>query len=65
MAKMSSTRIAVEVADEAIQLFGGYGYVKEQEVERFYRDAKITELCFGNREAQKDVVGEAVIGKIK
>ncbi|MBW1892183.1 MAG: acyl-CoA/acyl-ACP dehydrogenase [Deltaproteobacteria bacterium] len=65
MAKMSSARIAVEVADEAIQLFGGYGYMKESEVERFYRDAKIAELCFGNREAQKDLIGEAVIGKIK
>jgi alkylation response protein AidB-like acyl-CoA dehydrogenase len=65
MAKMSSARIAVEVADEAIQLFGGYGYMKESEVERFYRDAKTTELLFGNKGSQKDLIGEAVIGKVK
>jgi len=65
MAKMTSARAAVEVSDEAIQLFGGYGYMKESEVERFFRDAKVAELCFGNPAAQKDIIGEAVIGKIK
>lgn len=65
MAKMAASRAAVEVADEAIQLFGGYGYMKESEVERFFRDAKITELNFGNPAAQKDIIGEAVIGKIR
>jgi len=65
MAKMTSARAAVEVADEAIQLFGGYGYMKESEVERFFRDAKAAELCFGNPAAQKDIIGEAVIGKIR
>jgi len=44
MAKMFAARTAVEVADEAIQLLGGYGYMTEYEVERFYRDAKITEI---------------------
>lgn len=44
MAKMYAARTAVEVADEAIQIFGGYGYMAEYEVERFYRDAKITEI---------------------
>jgi len=65
MAKMTSARAAVEVADEAIQLFGGYGYMKESEVERFFRDAKIAELCFGNQAVQQDIIGEAVIGRIK
>ena len=65
MAKMTAARTAVEVADEAIQLFGGYGYMKESEVERFFRDAKVAELCFGNQAALKDIIGEAVIGKIK
>jgi len=65
MAKMVSARAAVEVADEAIQLFGGYGYMKESEVERFFRDAKIAELCFGNQAVQQDIIGETVIGKIK
>ena len=50
MAKMVAARTAVEVADEAIQLLGGYGYMTEYEVERFYRDAKICELYEGTKE---------------
>ena len=65
MAKMTAARAAVEVADEAIQLFGGYGYMKESEVERFFRDAKMAELGFGNRAVQQDIIGKTVIGKIK
>jgi len=62
---MTATRAAVEVADEAIQIFGGYGYMKESEVERFFRDAKMAELRFGSRYAQKDIIGKAVTGKIR
>ncbi|MFH1153165.1 MAG: acyl-CoA dehydrogenase family protein [Pseudomonadota bacterium] len=65
MAKMTSARAAVEVADEAIQLFGGYGYMKESEVEHFFRDAKVAELCFGNTSDQKDSIGEAILGRIR
>jgi alkylation response protein AidB-like acyl-CoA dehydrogenase len=65
MAKMYAARTAVEVADEAIQLLGGYGYMTEYEVERFYRDAKITELYEGTKEIQKNTIASAVIGKIK
>lgn len=65
MAKMFAARTAVEVADEAIQLHGGYGYMKEYEVERFYRDAKITEIWEGTREIQKNTIAGAIIGKIK
>jgi alkylation response protein AidB-like acyl-CoA dehydrogenase len=61
MAKMTASRMAVEVTDDAIQIFGGYGYMKESEVERFYRDAKVAELSFGNAHIQKDIVGEAII----
>ncbi|MEE8399685.1 MAG: acyl-CoA dehydrogenase family protein, partial [Desulfobacterales bacterium] len=56
MAKMYSARTAVEVADEAIQLLGGYGYMAEFEVERFYRDAKITEIYEGTKEIQKNTI---------
>ncbi|HDM35941.1 MAG TPA: acyl-CoA dehydrogenase, partial [Candidatus Syntrophoarchaeum butanivorans] len=49
MAKWFAARTAVEVADEAIQLHGGYGYITEYEVERIYRDAKITEIYEGTR----------------
>ena len=65
MAKMYAARTAVEVADEAIQLLGGYGYMTEYEVERFYRDAKITEIYEGTKEIQKNTIASAVIGKLK
>ncbi len=64
MAKMVAGRAAVEVADEAIQLLGGYGYMLEFEVERFYRDAKITEIYEGTREIQKNTIANALIGKL-
>jgi alkylation response protein AidB-like acyl-CoA dehydrogenase len=65
MAKMAAARTAVEVCDEAIQLLGGYGYMLEYEVERFARDAKITELYEGTREIQKNTIASYLIGKNK
>jgi alkylation response protein AidB-like acyl-CoA dehydrogenase len=65
MAKMFAARSAVEVCDEAIQLLGGYGYMQEYEVERFYRDAKITEIYEGTKEIQKNTIAGAILGKIK
>lgn len=65
MAKMVAGRTAVEVADEAIQLLGGYGYMLEYEVERFYRDAKICELYEGTKEIQKNTIASSLIGKLK
>ncbi|MBM4279170.1 MAG: acyl-CoA dehydrogenase [Deltaproteobacteria bacterium] len=65
MAKMFAGKVAVEVADEAIQIFGGYGYITEYEVERFYRDAKITEIYEGTKEIQKNTIASALIGKMK
>jgi alkylation response protein AidB-like acyl-CoA dehydrogenase len=64
MAKLYAGRTAVQVADEAIQLFGGYGYMLENEVERFYRDAKITELYEGTREIQKNTIASSLLGKL-
>ena len=63
MAKMYAGRTAVYVADEAIQILGGYGYMLEYEVERFYRDAKITEIYEGTKEIQKNTIAGALIGK--
>ncbi len=65
MAKMHAGRVSVEVADEAIQIFGGYGYITEYEVERFYRDAKIMEIYEGTREIQKNTIASALVGKPK
>ena len=64
MAKMYAGRAAVQVADEAIQLFGGYGYMLEYEVERFYRDAKIMEIYEGTKEIQKNTIASALLGKL-
>jgi alkylation response protein AidB-like acyl-CoA dehydrogenase len=63
IAKFYAARAAVEVADEAIQLHGGYGYMLEYEVERFYRDARITELCAGTREIQKNMIADELLKK--
>jgi alkylation response protein AidB-like acyl-CoA dehydrogenase len=63
MAKMVAGRMAVEVAQEAIQIHGGYGYMLEYEVERFYRDARITEIYEGTREIQKNTIASSLIGK--
>ena len=65
MAKMYAARTAVEVADEAIQLLGGYGYMVDYEVERFYRDAKITEIYEGTKEIQKNTIAGALLGRVK
>ena len=63
MAKMVAARTAVEVADEAIQLLGGYGYMTEYEVERFYRDAKVCEIYEGTKEILKNTIASAILGK--
>ncbi|OGP86555.1 MAG: acyl-CoA dehydrogenase [Deltaproteobacteria bacterium RBG_16_54_11] len=65
MCKFYAGRVAVEVADEAIQILGGYGYTTEYEVERFYRDARITEIYEGTREIQKNTIANAILGKLK
>jgi len=64
MAKMYAARVAVEVTEEAVQILGGYGYITEYELERFYRDARITEIYDGTREIQKNTIASALIGKI-
>ena len=65
MAKMTAARTAVEVCDEAIQMHGGYGYILENEVERYYRDAKITEIYEGTREIQKNTIASTLVGRFK
>ena len=48
----------MEVATEAVQIFGGYGYTKDYPVERFFRDAKITEIYEGTSEIQRIVIAK-------
>ena len=61
IAKAYASRAAVEVADEAVQLHGGYGYMLEYEVERFYRDARIMEIYGGTREILKNTIANSVL----
>ncbi|MHC1635248.1 MAG: acyl-CoA dehydrogenase family protein [Candidatus Methanospirareceae archaeon] len=65
MAKYFASKIANEVTYEAVQILGGYGYIAEYEVERFYRDARITEIYEGTSEIQKNTIASALIGKLK
>ncbi len=60
-AKLFASRVAVEVADEAVQVHGGYGYVGEYHVERHYRDAKITEIYEGTSEIQRLVIARSLM----
>jgi alkylation response protein AidB-like acyl-CoA dehydrogenase len=57
MAKLFASQVAMDVTIEAVQIHGGYGYVKEFHVERFMRDAKITQIYEGTSEIQKLVIG--------
>ncbi|MCP1145315.1 acyl-CoA dehydrogenase family protein [Lysinibacillus endophyticus] len=61
MAKYYASEIAMEVCDEAIQIHGGYGYIKEYEVERYLRDAKLTEIGEGTSEVQKLVIARQIL----
>ena len=62
MAKWFSARTAVEAADEALQIHGGYGYFDEYKVQRLYRDAKILELYEGTKEVEKIIVAGTILG---
>ncbi|WP_026672767.1 acyl-CoA dehydrogenase [Alkalihalobacterium bogoriense] len=56
MAKLYASKTAMDVATEAVQIYGGYGYTKDYPVERFFRDAKVTEIYEGTSEIQKLVI---------
>lgn len=61
MAKVYASRVAMETTVEAVQVHGGYGYVKEYHVERLMRDAKITQIYEGTTEVQKIVISRAML----
>jgi alkylation response protein AidB-like acyl-CoA dehydrogenase len=62
MAKLFASEMAMKVTTDAIQVHGGYGYIKEYEVERYFRDAKITQLYEGTSQIQKLVIAREVLG---
>ena len=63
MAKLYCSAAAREVANLAVQIHGGYGYSREYEVERYYRDAKVTEIYEGTSEVQRMVIARGVLSQ--
>jgi alkylation response protein AidB-like acyl-CoA dehydrogenase len=61
MAKLYASEVAMQVTVEAVQVHGGYGYVKEYHVERLMRDAKITQIYEGTSEIQKIVISRSIL----
>lgn len=61
MAKLYASEVAVQVADEGVQIFGGYGYTKDFPAEKYYRDAKLCTIGEGTSEIQKLVISRAIL----
>jgi alkylation response protein AidB-like acyl-CoA dehydrogenase len=61
MAKLYASEVAVEVANEGVQIFGGYGYMKDFPAEKFYRDAKLCTIGEGTSEIQKLVISRTIL----
>ncbi|MFM2339129.1 MAG: hypothetical protein RL115_2322, partial [Bacteroidota bacterium] len=61
MAKYYASEVAVKVATDAVQIFGGYGYTKDFPVEKYYRDAKLCTIGEGTSEIQKIVISREVL----
>ncbi len=63
MAKLYASEMANRIAYEALQIHGGYGYIKEFPVERYYRDARVFTIYEGTSEIQRRVIANRVIGQ--
>jgi len=63
VAKCMASDTAMKVTTDAVQIFGGYGYTREFPVERFMRDAKITQIYEGTNQIQRVVIAQQLLGK--
>lgn len=61
MAKVFASDVAMKVTTDAVQIFGGYGYMREYPVEKMMRDAKITQIYEGTNQIQRNVIASALI----
>ena len=61
MAKLFASEAAVRIANEAVQIHGGYGYIKDFPVEKFYRDVKLCTIGEGTREIQRLVIARQLL----
>ena len=64
IAKYLAGEVGVRVANEALQLHGGYGYIADYDIERFYRDAKIVEIYEGAKEIEKNTIARELLGRL-
>lgn len=64
IAKYLSGEVGVKVTNDALQLHGGYGYIADYDIERFYRDAKIVEIYEGTKEIEKNTIARELLGRI-
>ncbi len=64
MAKVFASETAMRVTNDALQLHGGHGYVSPSDVERFYRDAKVTEIYEGTTQIQHSIIADCVLGPV-
>lgn len=61
MCKLFATDMAMKVTTDAVQLFGGYGYIKDYPIEKYMRDAKITQIYEGTNQIQRLVIARALL----
>ena len=61
MAKLYASEVAVRICDEAVQLHGGYGFIKDYPAEKFYRDVKLCTIGEGTSEIQRMVIGREIL----
>jgi alkylation response protein AidB-like acyl-CoA dehydrogenase len=62
MAQLEVGRRLIWVVDEALQIFGGYGYIVDQSIEHYFRDAQSIRLELGTESEQKDAIAERILG---
>lgn len=65
MAKLYSSEVGVRVCNDAVQVFGGYGFVKDYPVEKYYRDVKLCTIGEGTSEIQRLVIAREILGRLK
>jgi alkylation response protein AidB-like acyl-CoA dehydrogenase len=64
IAKYLAGEVGVKVANDSLQLHGGYGYIADYDIERFYRDAKIVEIYEGTKEIEKNTIARELLGRL-
>jgi butyryl-CoA dehydrogenase len=64
MAKLFASDVAMKVATDAVQIFGGYGYMRDYPIEKYMRDAKITQIYEGTNQIQRNIIALSLIKEL-